>query len=334
MSKGNIFLGFGRGKVGDVVFYRANGEQITRARNKSPKNPQTALQLLQRVVMRTTSSAYSFMSKLCDHSFQGFQPGTANQSRFSQLNVAMLRDTLMEEINSADPNVIMSSQKYNFMAKGDFGYVFNPYIISEGSLPVMGAYFDELYTLLGPTGAAFDVSATYQQVVDFLGVEKGDQLTFVWILGEENGDDPHLPFATGLRIARVILEPGGGSPMSTNFLAANGTINQPNEANEGYIKFESHVPGGTEGTPAAMSFSLIENYSYAATSKGLYRAVGCAVILSRRVGNQWYRSTEKLSYKSIESGYNRLDGAYLGDAVMSYMSDTNSSLYLNQAKRL
>lgn len=334
MSKGNIFLGFGRGKVGDVVFYRANGEQITRARNKSPKNPQTALQLLQRVVMRTTSSAYSFMSKLCDHSFQGFQPGTANQSRFSQLNVAMLRDTLEEEINSADPNVIMSSEKYNFMAKGDFGFVFNPYIISEGSLPVMGAYFDGLYTLLGPTGADFDDGASYQQVVDFLGVEKGDQLTFVWILGEENVDNIRLPFATGLRIARVILEPGGGNPMSTNFLAANGTINQPNEANEGYIRFESKIPGSVEGNPAAMSFQLIQNYDYTFSAQGLYRAVGCAVILSRRVGNQWYRSTEKLSYKSVESGFNHLDGAYLGDAVMSYMTDTNSSLYLNQAKRL
>ena len=28
MSKGNLFLGFGRGKVGDVVFSRLNGEQV------------------------------------------------------------------------------------------------------------------------------------------------------------------------------------------------------------------------------------------------------------------------------------------------------------------
>lgn len=334
MSKGNIFLGFGRGKVGDVVFYRANGEQITRARNKSPKNPQTALQLLQRVVMRTTSSAYSFLSKLCDHSFQGFQPGTENQSRFSQLNVAALRETLADEINSADPNVIMSSVKENFMAKGDFGFVFNPYIISEGSLPVMGASFDDLYTLLAPTGRAFDAAPTYQQVVDFLGVEKGDQITFVWLLGEQSEQKPRAPFATGIRIARVILEPRGGGEMSTNFLASNGTINQPNEANEGYIKIESHVPGGAEGTPAAMSFSLIENYNYQVTTQGLYRCVGCAVILSRRVGNQWYRSTERIALKSDETGFTRLGGAYLGDAVMSYMTDTNSSLYLNQAKRL
>ena len=47
MSKGNLFLGFGRGKVGVVVFSRLNGEQVTRARNRSPRKPKYPLQLLQ-----------------------------------------------------------------------------------------------------------------------------------------------------------------------------------------------------------------------------------------------------------------------------------------------
>lgn len=332
MSKGNLFLGFGRGKVGDVVFYRAAGEQITRARNKSPKNPQTALQLLQRVVMRTSSSAYSFFAKICDHSFQGFQPGTQNQSRFSQLNVAMLRDKVADEIESADPNVIVSSKKYNFMAKGDFGCMVNDYILSEGSLPVMGSYFSEYASILGPTGASIDAAPTYQQVVDYLGVQKGDQLTFVWMLAEFNGDKQHVPFATGLRIARVILEPGGGEPMSTNFLGADGLINKPNEANEGYVKFQRIVPGGGEDDSHMLSYELIENYTI--PGFGLYKAVACAVILSRRVGNQWYRSTERLSVIGESEQITKIDGGYLGDAILSYLSETNSSLYLNQAKRL
>lgn len=332
MSKGNIFLGFGRGKVGDVVFYRANGEQITRARNKSPKNPQTALQLLQRVVMRTSASAYSWFAKIADHSFQGFQPGTDNQSRFSQLNVAMMREKLADEINSADPNVIMSSQKYNFMAKGDFGCVANEYIISEGSLPVMGAHMLEKNAVLGPSSASMPATPTYQQLVDYLGVQKGDQLTFIWVLGENNRDVAHNPFLTGLKFARVILEPGNDAPMSTPFLANDGLVNSPNDANEGYVKFSSVNEGTGDDAPRKLSFELVEGYSQIA--EGLYQCKGCAVILSRRVGNVWFRSTERLSLEEPETSYTDVRGAYLGDAIMSYMSDTNSSLYLNQAKRL
>ena len=48
MSKGNVLLGYARGKVGDVVFSRRNGEQITSARNRNPRNPRTPRQMFQR----------------------------------------------------------------------------------------------------------------------------------------------------------------------------------------------------------------------------------------------------------------------------------------------
>ena len=64
MSKGNLFLGFGRGKVGDVVFYRSNGEQITRSLNRNPKNPRSESQLLQRIIMGTVMQAYSKMKSI------------------------------------------------------------------------------------------------------------------------------------------------------------------------------------------------------------------------------------------------------------------------------
>ena len=48
MAKGNLFLGMGRGSVGDVTFYRADGQQLSRARNRKPRNPKTNAQLIQR----------------------------------------------------------------------------------------------------------------------------------------------------------------------------------------------------------------------------------------------------------------------------------------------
>lgn len=51
MSKGNMLLGYARGKVGSLVFARRKGEQITRARNTAPTNPRTRSQLGQRMKM-------------------------------------------------------------------------------------------------------------------------------------------------------------------------------------------------------------------------------------------------------------------------------------------
>lgn len=48
MSKGNMLLGYARGKVGDVVFQRLKGQQITKARNRHPFNPRSFSQMYQR----------------------------------------------------------------------------------------------------------------------------------------------------------------------------------------------------------------------------------------------------------------------------------------------
>lgn len=58
MAKGNLFLGYGRGKVGSLVFSRRKGEQITRARNTAPANPRTNAQMAQRMKMYAPVQLY------------------------------------------------------------------------------------------------------------------------------------------------------------------------------------------------------------------------------------------------------------------------------------
>lgn len=58
MSKGNMFLGYARGKVGSLVFARRKGEQITRARNFAPANPRTTAQMSQRMKMYAPVQLY------------------------------------------------------------------------------------------------------------------------------------------------------------------------------------------------------------------------------------------------------------------------------------
>ena len=93
MAKGNLFQGMGRGKVGDVVFSRLNGQQIARVRNRNPKNPRTNAQLYQRAIMATVMQAYSAGIAIFDHSFQGKEVGAQNQRRFMALNAKLLRES-------------------------------------------------------------------------------------------------------------------------------------------------------------------------------------------------------------------------------------------------
>lgn len=45
MARGNMILGYLRGAIGDIVFWRAKGQQMARARNRAPSNPRTESQM-------------------------------------------------------------------------------------------------------------------------------------------------------------------------------------------------------------------------------------------------------------------------------------------------
>jgi hypothetical protein len=94
MAKGNLFQGMARGAVGDVVFSRLNGQQVSRVRNRQPANPQTNAQLYQRAIMATVMQAYSFGKKIFDHSFEGKKKGSECQNAFLSLNSLKLRSAI------------------------------------------------------------------------------------------------------------------------------------------------------------------------------------------------------------------------------------------------
>lgn len=328
MSKGNLFLGFGRGKVGDVVFSRQNGEQVTRARNRAPRNPQSPLQLLQRSVMKTSSLAYSLMQDICNHSFQGFAEGTACQSRFLQLNVEKFRNQLADEINSGEAEDIMYSTKCNFAGRSTSLPEVNEYIVSEGTLPAVAIGSDTINYLTIDFGAA-DLAAvkamTYQQVVDYLGLLQGDQLT---ILAAAIDDTPlsEAPAKfVAFAYARIILEPANGD-MSTTFFDADGAINSPNVKNQGNVTMQA----GASSLGAGATFGLQIQFSGMMVRQGDAKTLShAACIVSRLAGGVWSRS--KATLKAILTPSYDTDQDTLGDAVQSYLVGANSSLYLNQS---
>lgn len=329
MSKGNLFLGFGRGKVGDVVFSRVGGEQVARARNRSPKNPQTPLQLLQRVVMKTSSQAFSLMQDICNHSFQGAEGVTANQSVFTRLNVSLFRNQLAEEINSGDPEVILTSSQSNFSPKDAMGAVINPYIISAGRLPKVEVNWrpptepddHEAYPEL--TATQENAVTTYQGLANYLNLQQGDQLTFIALTCDDT-EAGASPLFNGFHYGRFIIDPDDGD--MSHLLSDNTHWNAKTEN----IKF--FAPSGSDGA------TFVPNDIWRGFNRGQANSVvAFAVIASRLVGGVWSRSDAQLLIKPWTVGsewHLRQDhgDALLSDAIYSFMTDPSSLLYLNQAE--
>lgn len=101
MAKGNMLLGFARNKLGDLVFSRTDGQQVIRARNRAPKNPNSEKQLVQRAVMANVMQLYSIGQSIFNHSFQGKAVGAQNQREFIRINTNKLRGLVVSDLNSA-----------------------------------------------------------------------------------------------------------------------------------------------------------------------------------------------------------------------------------------
>lgn len=333
MAKGNLFLGFGRGKVGDLVFSRVNGEQVARARNRSPRNPQSPLQLLQRVVLKSSSLAFSMMQDICNHSFQGREGVTANQSRFIERNVSLFRYQLRYEINSGDPEEILASTESNFSAKGASFPGFNAYQVSEGKLPSTGfrwntditgvRFFTFPFTVPAAEGS---LNCTYQDLINALGCQQGDQLTFLFCSIDDRSTSVTGQF-NGFKYARFILDPDDGD--LTHKIDDDTHLNPKNEGSLMFLPI---------GSTSAFMYMKVVGGGLSDTPGEINTIAAAACILSREVGGVWARSTEVLSLRPVAGSgesyglTSEHDVDYLGDAIQSYMTDSSSLLYLNQAE--
>lgn len=156
MAKGNLFLGMGRGKIGDVVFYRFNGQQMARVRNRKPKNPRTNEQLYQRAIIATVMKAYSAGKEIFDHSFQNIQFGEGNMRYFNSKNARMLRSNLANDLASG---LSLENQLGRFVAPGVASPVAVPGLIaSEGELT------NNFMRIVAPTSTA-NVAKVFVPVV-------------------------------------------------------------------------------------------------------------------------------------------------------------------------
>lgn len=179
MSKDNMFLGKARGKVGDLVFYVQDGIQMTRTRNRHPRNRNTEPQQFQRAIMATVSQVYKVGSSIFDHAFQGYPVGAKCQRRFLSLNANMLRSGLASEANSS--TMLPEESEYKVTGPGVATPVPNKWIISSGTydqraFTASGADDTYQYNLPSPTAAE-----TQKAYAERVGLVAGDIYTFVFI---------------------------------------------------------------------------------------------------------------------------------------------------------
>lgn len=211
-----MLLGHARGKVGSLVFSRSNGQQITRARAEVVKNPQTDAQMVQRILLNTVAQAYSKMSAIVDHSFEGIPAGQKSMSYFMKKNLDSLRQVLAAQAGDLSTEPKVSPINSNILAVND-------YEISKGSLPTV-----EPSDVVGSGIMSGVTTNTYAAVINKFGLQRGDQLTIVMI--EENNQN-----LLSFRYARIILDPrnadGSEAPLSTAFFTGNA-VTLPNPKNE------------------------------------------------------------------------------------------------------
>ena len=181
MGKGNFLMGTIKGKIGDLVFMRRNGEQVQRAYVK-PKNAMTRGQYTQRSqitnIVRLYQASPSFFTK-------AFENKPTNQSDYNAL--------VSRNLNK-DPKVYLPKE----VAEAG-GAVAAPYIITDGSLQsilVSGVGADAVTNIaigdlsVTPTLTIAELSAAILANNTF--IEAGDQLSYVSIEQFQDNGIPRL----------------------------------------------------------------------------------------------------------------------------------------------
>lgn len=304
MAKGNMFLGQAKGKVGSIVFSRALGQQITRTKPSSVKNPKTRAQNAQRAILATVAKAASIMTPIVDHSFAGVAYGAESVRHFRKINLNQLRALYMD----GDPT------GFNLTPKGG-AVAPNSYIVSQGNLPAFQmAYRDDDFGFKmsdkALEGAEVSVSSF---LAAYPYLQGGDQLTLVKLVltsGSLATGDAKFAFIYD----RIVFAPNA-------FDDANSII----IGDDGYFS-NSKLDLTKTTNPTMLKADTIGTQNMLSSdSTGVYAA---ALILSREVNGVWQRSTQEMGL-THDSDVQDIDAA-----IASYGATASESAddeYLNQA---
>lgn len=191
MAKGIDINGQLRGKRGGVVYYRSNGQQISRARNYSPKNPKTDAQLIQRAVTATIMQMYAAGKEIFDHSFEGKSVPGGSMRAFMSENMRMLRNGITTDLGkwndgtyNDDEEALAVASPYRVVSPRAYGPTANPYIISKGTYKNTGITVSTgSYNLNLNLGSNPTAETTIAEWLTANNILEGDIITIVFLSG-------------------------------------------------------------------------------------------------------------------------------------------------------
>ena len=313
MSKGNMLLGQARGSVGDLTFFRRNGEQITRAKVTQVANPRTAAQLIQRMIFATAATAYSRLKSICDHSFEGVQYGSKSQARFMSLNLDRLRANYSASGSGRQSPI----DSIAYAERNDAAFSGQGLIISRGSLPEVPVQTTGSGTSVQFSGfgkALLSTNDSIQDVLDCLGAVPGDQITIVAMDDVGTGDT----FSPVIKKSRYVVD-------------VNATAAQLEEAWDPMGGKAAFDPVKTQVGNTQLVIYGDDTYP-TILCNGDSVPVACAIILSRQeTGGKWLRSNAVLVNSTDEGAWYDAHTALSTWENAGTAIDTENDRYLNNA---
>lgn len=269
MAKNNMLLGYARGKVGDLVFQRRKGEQITKARNRNPNNPRTWAQQMQRVRMYAPVAFYKkAVENFYRFAFENKKPNETDYNAF-----------IRENLNAFQGPYFTRSQvqqKYPALA---------PYIISSGNLSgvevtnlsINGNAIQIQFVIPGATVTSLDtVQKLSQSLIANLGMQNGDMLTAVEI-------------------------------DVTNISVASGNVSYSGVTSFRYKQFIVDIADTRELSEVYPdTFEPISNNAMAFIFENVVNtndAVGASIIVTRRSNGKISASTARMTLNTVAQNY-------------------------------
>lgn len=264
MAQSKGFFGIRSGSTKNFTFSEMNGKQITKERVYRVKNPRTMAQMRQRMLMTTIGAAYSYLKVIADHSFEGKTVGQQCMAEFMRLNLNKFRDAAKND-----------KATYAFNSYKD--KLINPmrYILSKGSLPEMPFVINTQNQI----ELSYNVSEikTAQDVYDAMGIQEGDLVTFVWVVGSSSLVKNVFQYTPSrLNIVRL-------------YANKTGVVATPHDA----FTFDANH------SDLDINVNLASNVLKLTSTEANFGAV----ILSRQAGGTWMRSNSSMAgNKSIIAG--------------------------------
>lgn len=283
------------GSAAKSTFYKSafDGQTIMRAKAASVKNPNTVEQVRNRIFTKANSKAYAALKVIADHSFEGVPYGAKSMQQFLKLNYPIIA-------SMAGQNV--------FPLKSVNGLAIVGYQISSGTLPSPASFENDGQTaqmnFSSSIAAVDNISAI--QLANVLKVSLGDQVTAVFLATGpvDAGNASDVVLCT--RFAFKIPEEGGSTVIKNGFM--DKTIFADDNSYNGPVNFIAD----TNRKKLSMVLTDVPD--------GVKLA---GLIVSRKVGEQWKRSTSYLANTANNIG------AAWKDVMKSW--SPSGTRYLNQA---